>query len=146
MNQFNLIVVDAGASKKIEHLAINLFKDYKFGITQCHKVRNISTGQIERVDVFSTNLENIPCIIVDDIADGANSFIYCVKELQKIKGYKNSFLIVTHGIFSAGFEELSKYFDGIYCTNSYSDIGDYINNSCGDKVKTNFCNFWLKAL
>lgn len=45
-----------------------------------------------------------------------------VKELQKIKGYKNSFLVVTHGIFSAGFEELSQYFNGIYCTNSYKDI------------------------
>lgn len=27
-----------------------------------------------------------------------------------------------NGIFSKGFEELSKYFDGIYCTNSYRDI------------------------
>ena len=32
------------------------------------------------------------------------------------------YLIITHGIFSKGFEELSKYFDGIYCTNSYSEI------------------------
>ena len=43
------------------------------------------------------------------------------KELQKIQNYKNSFLVVSHGIFSKGFSELSKYFEGIYCTNSYSD-------------------------
>ena len=36
--------------------------------------------------------------------------------------YGKIYLIVTHGIFSKGFEELSKYFDGIYCTNSYKDI------------------------
>jgi len=60
--------------------------------------------------------------LLEGIADGAGSFIFCVKELQKIKGYKNSYLIVTHGIFSKGFDELSKYFDGIYCTNSYKDI------------------------
>lgn len=27
-----------------------------------------------------------------------------------------------NGIFSKGFDELSKYFDGVYCTNSYRDI------------------------
>lgn len=34
------------------------------------------------------------------------------------------YLIVTHGIFSKGFDELAKYFDGIYCTNSVKDITD----------------------
>lgn len=121
--KFNLIVVDAGASKKIDTLATQLYHvGYKFNIIHCHKIRDISTGKIISVKVFSENLENLPCIIIDDIADGANSFIFCVKELQKIKGYKNSFLIVTHGIFSAGFVELLKYFDGIYCTNSVQDI------------------------
>lgn len=37
------------------------------------------------------------------------------------------YLIVTHGIFSKGFEELSKYFDGIYCTNSYRQINNSLN-------------------
>jgi len=32
------------------------------------------------------------------------------------------YLIVTHGIFSAGFDELGKYFEQIYTTNSYKDI------------------------
>lgn len=32
-----------------------------------------------------------------------------------------------NGIFSKGFEELSKYFDSIYCTNSYSDFSDLDN-------------------
>ena len=39
-----------------------------------------------------------------------------------------TYLIVTHGIFSAGFEELYKHFDGIYCTNSYSDISNRDQN------------------
>jgi ribose-phosphate pyrophosphokinase len=123
MEQFNLIVVDAGASKKIDELAKQLFlNNYKFNIVQCHKQRNIQTGKIEKLEVYSEDLKNLPCIIVDDIADGAASFIYCVKELQNIKNYKNSFLVVSHGIFSKGFKELNQYFDGIYCTNSYSDL------------------------
>ena len=122
MEQFNLIVVDAGASKKIDELAKQLFNNYKFNIIQCHKQRNIQTGKIEKLEVYSKDLKNLPCIIIDDIADGAASFIFCVKELQKIQNYKNSFLVVSHGIFSKGFDELFKYFDGIYCTNSYREI------------------------
>ena len=33
-----------------------------------------------------------------------------------------NYLFVSHGIFSAGFEELSDYFEKIYTTNSYKDI------------------------
>ena len=122
MEKINLICVDAGASKKIDNLAKELSKQYEVNVIQCHKKRNVKTGEIEKLEVFSDNLNGLPCIIVDDIADGANSFIFCVKELQKIKGYKNSYLIVTHGIFSRGFNELLNYFDGIYCTNSFRDI------------------------
>jgi ribose-phosphate pyrophosphokinase len=33
-------------------------------------------------------------------------------------------LVVTHGIFSAGFELLEQYFDGIFTTNSIKDISE----------------------
>lgn len=134
--KFNLIVVDAGASKKAEILAQQLSKDYDITLIQCHKKRNIKTGEIEKLEVYSNDLQNLPNIIVDDIADGAGSFIFCVKELQKIKGYKNSYLIVTHGIFSKGFAELNQYFDGIYCTNSYRDIKD-TEYHASENIKTN---------
>lgn len=124
MKRINLISVDAGASKKINELAKTLSNNYDVNIVQCDKTRDIKSGKITGLKVYVDDLNNLPCIIVDDIADGAASFIYCVKELQKIKGYNKSYLIVTHGIFSKGFEELNNYFDGIYCTNSYSDIKD----------------------
>jgi len=56
------------------------------------------------------------------------TFINIAKEAAKqYPALKNPkiYLIVTHGIFSKGFTELSKYFDGIYCTNSYSDLDGY---------------------
>ena len=31
------------------------------------------------------------------------------------------YLIVTHGIFSAGYTELEQYFEHIYCTNSFAE-------------------------
>ena len=66
-------------------------------------------------------------IIIDDICDGARTFINIAKAIREKQKDCELYLIVTHGIFSAGFGELSQYFDGIYCTNSYSDIEPPIN-------------------
>ena len=120
-NKFNLISVDAGASKKIDSLATYLYCIYyqNIDVVQCHKNRNIATGAIESVQVFSEDLQGLPCVIVDDIADGGASFIYAAKELKK-KNAGDIYLIVSHGIFSKGFKELSKYFKGIYTTNSWA--------------------------
>lgn len=60
-------------------------------------------------------------IIIDDICDGGATFINIAKEIKKAYSCNHIYLIVTHGIFSKGFYELCDYFDGIYCTNSYSD-------------------------
>lgn len=65
-------------------------------------------------------------IIIDDICDGGATFINIASKIKEYyKGFKYEpkiYLIVTHGIFSKGFKELSEYFDGIYCTNSYKNI------------------------
>ena len=52
-----------------------------------------------------------------------------IKEITEIPIY----LIVTHGIFSAGFKTLFEYFEGIYCTNSIDDIHE--TSFAGEKVK-----------
>lgn len=126
---FNLIVVDAGSAKKIDSLSKIIYdkQDYDFDIIQCHKKRNIVSGNIELVEVYTNDLNNRPCVIVDDIADGSASFIYCVKELEKVKGYTDSILIVTHGIFSKGIDVLRDNFKSLYSTNSYRDIIDDTN-------------------
>jgi len=71
-------------------------------------------------------------IIIDDICDGGGTFINIAKEINnEFKRFQNRqgkiYLIVTHGIFSKGFDELKQYFDGIYCTNSYSEYNPYPN-------------------
>jgi ribose-phosphate pyrophosphokinase len=64
-------------------------------------------------------------IIIDDICDGGATFINIAKEIQKqyelTTPKPKIYLIVTHGIFSKGLEELGEYFESIYCTNSYQD-------------------------
>jgi ribose-phosphate pyrophosphokinase len=138
----DIIIVspDAGASHKIYKLAEVI--GYKGDIITCSKERNIE-GKLTKtvVSVYDNGETNTDFIIIDDICDGGRTFINIAKEIKNyfnhedFDGYQPKiFLIVTHGIFSAGFKELNKYFDGIYCTNSYSNIGDYTGN---DMEKTN---------
>jgi ribose-phosphate pyrophosphokinase len=129
-DKFILVSPDAGASKKIYKLAEQI--GYKGDIITCSKERD-KDGKIIRTNVPLKAGEHLnkEFIIIDDICDGGATFINIAKELNEIRTkYSNQkiYLIVTHGIFSKGFEELSKYFDGIYCTNSYRDINDYITD------------------
>jgi ribose-phosphate pyrophosphokinase len=107
---------DAGAVKKIFSLAKRL--NYNGDIITCSKVRdeqgNLSQTYVPKVDATAY-------LIIDDICDGGRTFINIAKELR---AYSESpvYLAVTHGIFSAGFDELEKYFEQVYCTNSYSDV------------------------
>lgn len=114
-----LISPDAGAVKKTYDVAKH------FGIqnvTTATKIREVTTGTILRTELPTIDLTDVEhIIIIDDICDGGRTFIELAKEIKK-QTDKPIYLIVTHGIFSAGFVELRKYFNGIYTTNSVSDI------------------------
>lgn len=114
-----LISPDAGANKKSNKLFENV--GMFSGLIKCDKRRNVKNGKIEGVEIFAGNLKDKCCLIVDDICDGGRTFIEIAKELRK-RGVGNIYLFVTHGIFSKRFDELSKYFEAIYCTNSFKDI------------------------
>ncbi len=58
---------------------------------------------------------------MDDICDGGRTFTGIAEELKQ-KGAGNLILIVSHGIFSHGFEELFKHYSRIITTNSFRDI------------------------
>ena len=130
---FILVSPDAGASKKIYKLAEQI--GYKGDIITCSKDRD-ENGKLTKTIVPKFDLYK-DIIIIDDICDGGATFINIVKEIKNfcynnpisVDGSRKDiydpkiYLIVTHGIFSKGFEELNQYFDGIYCTNSYYDLG-----------------------
>lgn len=120
-----LVSPDAGASKKIYKLAEQI--GYKGDIVTCSKDRD-ENGKLTKtiVPAYDTGpLIMKDYIIIDDICDGGATFINIAKELKKLYNCNKIYLIITHGIFSKGFEELSRYVDGIYCTNSYKDISDF---------------------
>lgn len=129
--EFILVSPDAGASKKIYKLAEQI--GYKRDIITCSKDRDLDGKLTKCIVPMKPEYTTKDLIIIDDICDGGATFINIAKEI-KAKGLDNKiYLIVTHGIFSAGFEQLSQYFDGIYTTNSYSTIWN--GNDAGKLIK-----------
>ncbi|MFZ9611583.1 MAG: phosphoribosyltransferase, partial [Methylococcales bacterium] len=98
------------------------------------KHRNLETGKIDYTNVpMSVNDADKDVFIIDDICDGGRTFIEIAKAVDEVRKlsssvkrehYGKNYLIVTHGIFSFGFDFLVQHFDGIYCTNSVKDIQD----------------------
>lgn len=117
--QTAIVSPDAGALKKIYDVA----KYFNItNVTTASKVRDISTGNIVRTELPTMDLTDIEhIIIIDDICDGGRTFIELANEIKK-QTDKPIYLIVTHGIFSGGFEKLSDSLDGIFCTNSIKDV------------------------
>lgn len=116
--EVDLISPDAGALKKIYKLqeaAYNL--GIEVPVRTATKHRDTQTGFIS-----GTSLDGVPkhktCVVVDDICDGGGTFLALAKTLQE--QYEKRILMVTHGIFSKGLEELSKYYDRLLATNSFN--------------------------
>lgn len=117
-----LISPDAGANKKIKDLAVYLNKAGLISqVVKCDKSRDVKTGIIEGFEVYADDLQGKTCIIVDDICDGGGTFVGLAEELKK-KGAGDIHLIVTHGIFSKGWEPFTKLFKSITCSDSFSTI------------------------
>jgi ribose-phosphate pyrophosphokinase len=113
---YTLVSPDAGAMKKVyavsEHTKIR-------DIIVASKVRDTSTGKIVYTDVPVTPIHSQKeFIIVDDICDGGRTFVEIAKNIREKFPDAKVYLIVTHGIFSAGYHELAKYFTGIFTTDS----------------------------
>jgi ribose-phosphate pyrophosphokinase len=126
-----LVSPDAGAYKKIFDVA------KKFGIQNvitATKVRDMRSGNILRTEIPTLNQHaDLKYVIIDDICDGGRTFIELAKAIKGSRPTAKIYLVVTHGIFSAGFKELSQYFEHIYTTNSHRDIAD---NEYEEKTNT----------
>jgi ribose-phosphate pyrophosphokinase len=117
-----LVSPDAGAYKKIFDVA----KFYGISnIITATKVRDMKTGNILHTEIpVLDQHNNLTYVIVDDICDGGRTFVELAKVIKEGRPTAKVYLVVTHGIFSAGFKTLNEYIDGIYCTNSYKDVAD----------------------
>lgn len=109
-----LVSPDAGAEKKVFDFA----KHYGYtDVVRASKVRNISTGKIEKTSILDNPKLDGDYLIVDDICDGGRTFIELAKALKVQNPDKKVFLYVTHGIFSAGMDVFDNIIEKIYTAN-----------------------------
>jgi ribose-phosphate pyrophosphokinase len=118
--RITLVSPDAGAFKKIFDVA------QYFEITNiitATKVRDLKTGHIKHTEVtVNDSNPEMKYVIIDDICDGGRTFIELAKAIKVQKPSAKIYLVITHGIFSAGLFDLSAYCERVYCTNSVKDI------------------------
>ena len=116
-----LVSPDAGAYKKIFDVA----KKFEINnIITATKVRDLKTGKILHTEVPLQEAmwyKDVKFVIVDDICDGGRTFTEIAKAIRDQLLNAKIYLIVTHGIFSAGEEPLKEYFEHVYTTNSVKE-------------------------
>ncbi|ARS38826.1 phosphoribosylpyrophosphate synthetase [Sphingobacteriaceae bacterium GW460-11-11-14-LB5] len=113
-----LISPDGGALKKI--YKVSEFLDGA-EVIECSKSRDVKTGKLSGFKVYAEDLAGADCLIVDDICDGGGTFIG-LSEALKAKNAGKLYLAISHGIFSKGFDELDKYFEQIFTTDSIKEV------------------------
>lgn len=108
-----LVVPDQGAYKRLSKLS-----DQFSGTVFSLKDRDISNGFLTIKQVIGDVLDK-DCLIIDDIIDGAGTFILLADKLYK-EGARSVELMVTHSILSKGIDIVKAAGIGkIYTTNSF---------------------------
>lgn len=113
-----LISPDGGALKKIYKVS-----EFLGGaeVVECSKSRDVKTGRLSGFKVYADDLGGADCLIVDDICDGGGTF-NGLAEALRAKNAGKLYLAISHGIFSKGFDDLSKYFEQIFTTDSIKSV------------------------
>ncbi|MCX2431058.1 ribose-phosphate diphosphokinase [Pedobacter sp. GR22-10] len=117
-SEVKLISPDGGALKKIYKVS-----EFLGGaeVVECSKSRDVKTGKLSGFKVYAEDLSGADCLIVDDICDGGGTFNGLAEALQA-KNAGKLYLAISHGIFSKGFDDLSKYFEQIFTTDSIKSV------------------------
>ncbi|MFM0644854.1 ribose-phosphate diphosphokinase [Paraburkholderia bryophila] len=114
-----LVAPDAGARKRVMHLAHALELDVVFA----EKVRNTQTGKITGTQVVG-DLPDAPLLVVDDICDGGRTFTELAGALRTRQAEQRQsqplYLYVTHGIFSKGLAPLLEHYQTVFTRNNWT--------------------------
>lgn len=111
-----LICPDKGAAKKIGNYAA--WNNKLVETVYCNKSRDLATGNITLQVMEPEKCANRNCVIIDDICDAGGTFLAIAAQIQPA----HLSLIVSHGIFSKGFETLEQSFQQIIVSDSYQPI------------------------
>jgi ribose-phosphate pyrophosphokinase len=109
-----MVSPDAGAYKNSEKIS------RMFGLDLVPSVKARVGNDIKQDIVVTESLAGKTCVIVDDYIDGGRTFSGLARLLKDKCRVANVVLIVTHGLFSYGYD--IDGIDWIYTTNSIKDI------------------------
>ena len=117
-----IVIPDAGASKKA-YTWTHLFPEAE--VIQCEKKRDGRTGALSGFKIHDQLgvITSSHVLIVDDICDGGGTFLGISDELDKLQPSHKE-LVVTHGLFTKGMDQLNLAFDTIWTLDIYADRGD----------------------
>lgn len=107
-----LLAPDVGARKRVADICCNNPDFYWINL---EKTRNSETGIVSYDEIPEIDASII--LVIDDICDGGSTFLRLAEKIPD----KTLYLYVTHGIFSHGLDELSKYYTHIYCHHVLDD-------------------------
>jgi ribose-phosphate pyrophosphokinase len=119
---YALISPDAGALKKIYKVAQFVNAP---SIIECSKKRDVKTGHLSGFHTDVADFQGKTSFIVDDICDGGGTFVG-LAALLKSRNAGKIILIVSHGIFSKGFDLAN--IDAIYTTDSFKNFENQPNH------------------
>lgn len=106
-----VIAPDAGAVLRANEVASAIGSN----VICATKERDVSNGKLSN---FSVDVEpGNHYLVVDDICDGGGTFLGLGEKIKEQGATAD--LYVSHGIFSKGTDELRRYYENIYTTNSF---------------------------
>ncbi|MFQ5686186.1 MAG: ribose-phosphate pyrophosphokinase-like domain-containing protein [Candidatus Scalindua sp.] len=114
-----LICPDVKAFKKTQKLYEELPGVFKT-IVYCHKKRLPSGGLL--VSKINVDIKDMNCLVVGDICDSGATFLQIGDRLREAQ-VNQSYLFVSHGIFSKGTADLLQRYRVIGTTNSIYEYG-----------------------
>lgn len=120
----NLAVVspDAGSANRVRRFYNNMIKakelppNSKISISIMDKERS-APGEVGSINLLG-RVKGKNVIVPDDIIDSGGTLCYAAKALRS-KGAKKLICYGTHGLFTNGLDDLSKYFDLILTSNTH---------------------------
>ena len=115
----DIISPDAGAFKKIFKLCKKI--NWNGNIINANKSRNLSTGNIDKLELSTKDFKGNDVLIIDDICVGGRTFIALANKLKEYNCGK-IYLAISHGVFSNGFGDLMNAVDKIFVTDSFQDL------------------------
>jgi ribose-phosphate pyrophosphokinase len=120
MSKVVYVSPDAGALKKV----YSVDKSFKSNhdVVVCSKYRDVDGKLSKTLVPLTDDILDKDLFIIDDICDGGGTFLNIAKSIKENEKFTGRiYLVVTHGIFSRGFDDLKNSFEHIFTTNSISD-------------------------